>query len=180
MADGNRKDDLADALARMAAGEVSGDGLPPVETGGLPPAASRPDAPVPKPVPTRESTDRPAESLGGGSGRKSTRPLPTVSVDPALSPDGGPAAPRPAGNAARQATELMNRLAYRRTIVPPLLVLGGLLLLTGLGVLLLGEDWVIGGLPAWLGLCLLATGALLLAVGGANAVFVRRELLGQR
>lgn len=183
------KDDIADALARMAAGEAETP-EPEVSPQTGPTVTPAPNVRLAAPMPRPAGAPASASPGGSGSGLRS---IPRVNPNPggptpgAAKPGGtgsanwatssGLAATKPiTALAAKQATAAMATLNFRQTIIPPLLTLGVLMLLTGAASLVLGEDYVIGTLDMWMKITALLIGLCLLGTAAANILQVRKAL----
>lgn len=184
----SKNDEIADALARMTAGEQTSDSpagpasSPRIAPSNLPRSTEsplpspRPSAGGPRPMATPQPHSSPSPNPPP---QPFPRPIPTPqlhSPSPAATQHSRPLPSSPvAAGSAHSVVSLKRRPAssssIRATLTPPLLVLGLLLLLTSGVAKLAGERLVIGTLPGWvLGVAL--TGGLVLV--GAAMVNVRQ------
>lgn len=80
------------------------------------------------------------------------------------------------GELSKRGSALVARTAFKRTLIPPTLTLGMLLVATGVFALCLSQDFVLGNLPRWVDVSAIAVGLLLLAAAAVN-IFQVRSLL---
>ncbi len=177
----DRKDELADALARMARGESESVDPSPA------PAAGQVSRPLPNVALPTASPSPGARPMATPQPRAKASPTPTISPNPAQS-EPRPTRTLPSLPAAskshasvksdptaklRGVHRALGSQTVRATVTPSLLVLGTLLFLSAGASVVAGDALVIGSLPGWViataGVC----GGLLLAAGIANVRVLR-------
>ena len=179
------KDDLADALARLASGEVApSEHEPPAPADAGPRlSAEKPQraaAPGERfgapPMPTPPQIATPADQLGL---EFSDVPDPaeqkivdddTVSVP---APDVDVFLPR---HAATHRAAVYKTLEFSRTLIPVLLTCGVLLVALASARHLVGQDSPLTDLPPWLAPLLFLTGTVLLVLAVLNMLSVKRRM----
>lgn len=171
------KDNLADALARLADGDVAPSEQEPVapadETAHSSPIKPhRAAAPVefdPPPMPaipqrTQFVTAAEAvEQIVDGDDDESSMPAPEADVFV------------PRHHAARRAA-VYQTLEFRRTLIPVLLTCGALLIAFASARHLVGPDSPLADLPPWLAPVLILSGTVLLALAGLNMLSVKSRM----
>ena len=176
---------------------------PPIQPRREPDNSQRPAAPASRPAQPGLSTP-PAPSLpaSGMTSPPSARTRPAAPARPAVpgqpaSPgydqevfddgdetvlDGLPATPldyrgpKRAAPARPRKPPIFKTLGFRRTVIPVLLTTGFLMLAMYAARWVVDEEAPLALLPAWTGILLLVTGAVLIALGVANMMLVRAEL----
>jgi len=174
MAESNR-DELADALARLAGGEIApSEQLPPA-----PLKQVRAAAPSLRPPPMPGATEAP-ETMDSDA----TTPedddwvmAPVPQEDLAASP-ATLTVEMPKRRAARGA--LYQTLGFRQTIIPVLLTCGMLTLVFAALKFVLGPESIFADLPGWVTGSLIGAGVLLLTLAGVNMIAVKHQLRGGR
>jgi hypothetical protein len=176
------KDELADALARLADGEVAPSEQEPPAPGEAPPmpsnikpqrAAAPVEAFIPPPMPEAFVPATPADQLGSQLAEETIVDDEDDDVSvPAFEAD--PHAPRPA---ALQRAAVYQTLEFRRTLIPVLLTCGMLLIVFSSARHLLGQDSPLNDLPPWLAPLLLLTGTVLLVLAVLNMLSVKRRIV---
>jgi hypothetical protein len=176
------KDNLADALARLADGDIAPSEQEPAAPGDeiAAPSATKPlraaapaefDLPSPPPppmpaIPQRahfESAADAVEQIVDGDDDETSMPAPDADVF----------APR--HHAARRAA-VYQTLEFRRTLIPILLTCGALLIAFASARHLVGPDSPLADLPPWMAPVLILSGTVLLALAGLNMLSVKSRM----
>ncbi len=176
------KDELADALARLAGGEVApSEQEPPAPSEAVSRSASiKPqrtavpaEAFAPPPMPEPFQAPTPADQLGS---QLSDETIVADDDDAVMVPafEADPLAPRPV---AIQRAAVYQTLEFRRTLIPVLLTCGMVLIVFSFGRHLLGQDSPLNDLPTWLAPVLLLTGTILLVLAVLNMLSVKRRII---
>jgi hypothetical protein len=84
--------------------------------------------------------------------------------------------PKPAAPSRPRKPPVFKTLGFRRTVIPVLLTTGFMMLAMFVARWFVDEEAPLALLPAWTGILLLVTGALLIALAVANMMLVRAEL----
>jgi len=176
----SNKDELADALARLASGDVAPSEQEPPAPSDAPhrPSNAKPqraaapaEAFAPPPMPQRFEPATPADQLGSELiDQGIVDDDDTVSVP---APDATVFAPRPV---AIHRAAVYQTLEFRRTLIPVLLTCGVVLIAFASARHLLGQDSPLNDLPPWLAPVLFLTGTVLLALAVLNMLSVKRRI----
>jgi hypothetical protein len=171
------KDDLADALARLASGDVA-----PSEQ--VPAAPSEDSAYHSAPKPQRSAA--PAEIAAPVPPPPMPEPLQIATPADAMheividddeismpAPDADVFAPR---HQAAHRAALYQTVEFRRTIIPVALTCGMLMIVFASARHLVGPDSPLADLPPWWAPVLLLTGTLLLVLAALNMLSVKRRI----
>jgi hypothetical protein len=171
------KDNLADALARLADGDVAPSEQEPAAPADemahssttKPQRAAAPaefDPPPMPAIPQRTQFVTPAEAVEqivDGDDDESSMPAPEADVFV------------PRHHAARRAA-VYQTLEFRRTLIPVLLTCGALLIAFASARHLVGPDSPLADLPPWLAPVLILSGTVLLALAGLNMLSVKSRM----
>jgi hypothetical protein len=176
------KDDLADALARLASGEVApSEHEPPAPVDGGPRLSAekplRAAAPIDRfgapPMPQPPQLATPIEQAGLEFGPE---PAEDEIVDddtvPVPAPDVTQFAPPPTSHRAA----VYQTLEFSRTLIPVLLTCGVLLVALASARHLVGQYSPLTDLPPWLAPLLFLTGLVLLVLAVLNMLSVKRRI----
>ena len=197
----SQQDDWADALSKMADGDIAPSEHAPVAPVEPPPAPRAAPRPAPRTAVPSAETARPqrpaAPSLRPAApvARAAPKPVapsnelivPAIEDQPIVmdddsvimdAPDASVfAAKRPLKLAKKiDRAALYRTIGYRQTLIPILLTCGVLMLVFAALRPVLGPDSALAELPAWVPALLAVTGLVLLGFAGLNMASVRTEL----